>query len=107
VIEVSYGPGWYAGVRYDGKKEFSAPPEYAVYAGHYRSDSPWGGDAHVFVLKDRLLIEGAPLTPLGGALFRMGEEEWSPLTAEFLHAFEGKTRLARLAGMEYWRVEVG
>jgi D-alanyl-D-alanine carboxypeptidase len=106
VIEVSYGPEWYAGVRYDGVKEFSAPAEWAAYAGHYRSDSPWGGDAHVFVVKDRLVIDGAPLTAIGGALFRMGEEEWSPLTAEFLHRFEGKTRLARLAGMDYWRVEV-
>jgi CubicO group peptidase (beta-lactamase class C family) len=107
VIEVSYGPEWYAGGRYDGPKEFRAAPEWAAYTGRYRSDSPWGGDAHVFMLKGKLTIEGAPLTPLGGALFRMGDEDWSPLTAEFLHLFEGKTRLARVAGMEYWRVEVG
>ncbi|UWZ84051.1 serine hydrolase domain-containing protein [Occallatibacter riparius] len=107
VIEVSYGPEWYAGSRYDGAKEFHAPTEWAAYAGRYRSDSPWGGDAHVFVLKGKLTIDGGPLTLLGGALFRMGEEDWSPLTAEFLHLFEGKTRLARVAGMEYWRVEVG
>jgi CubicO group peptidase (beta-lactamase class C family) len=107
VIEVSYGPEWYAGSRYEGRREFHAPAEWAVFAGRYRSESPWGGDAHVFVLKGKLTIEGTPLTPLGGGLFRMGEEEWSPLTAEFLHLFEGKTRLARLAGMDYWRVEVG
>jgi CubicO group peptidase (beta-lactamase class C family) len=107
VIEVSYGPDWYAGSRYEGQKEFHAPAEWAAYMGRYRSDSAWGGDAHVFVLKGKLTIEGAPLTPLGGGLFRMGEEDWSPLTAEFLHLFEGKTRLARVAGMEYWRVEVG
>jgi hypothetical protein len=52
------------------------------------------------------MAEGAPLTPLGGALFRIGDEAWSPLTAEFLHIFEGQSRLLRLAGMEYWRVEV-
>jgi CubicO group peptidase (beta-lactamase class C family) len=107
VIEVSYGPEWYAGSRYDGPKEFRAVPEYVGYVGRYRADSPWGGDAHVFVLKGKLTIEGAPLTPLGGGLFRMGEEDWSPVTAEFLHVFEGKARLARMAGMEYWRVEVG
>ncbi len=107
VIEVSYGLEWYAGSRYDGAKEFHVPAEWAAYTGRYRSDSPWGGDAHVFVLKDKLTIEGGPLTPMGGGLFRMGEEDWSPLTAEFLHLFEGKTRLARVAGMEYWRVEVG
>jgi hypothetical protein len=107
VIEVSYGPEWYAGSHYEGPKEFHVPAEWAAFVGNYRSDSPWGGGAHVFVLKDRLTIEGAPLTQLGGGLFRMGEEDWSPLTAEFLHMFEGKTRLARVAGTEYWRVEVG
>jgi CubicO group peptidase (beta-lactamase class C family) len=107
VIEVSYGPEWYAGVKYDGPTAFHPRAEWAAFEGHYRSDSPWGGDAHVFVLKGKLTIDGGTLTPLGGGLFRMGEEDWSPLTAEFLHLFEGKTRLARVAGMEYWRVEVG
>jgi CubicO group peptidase (beta-lactamase class C family) len=106
VVEVMYGPDWYAGAGYDGPREFHPRAEDAPYAGHYRSDSPWGGDARVYVLKDRLMVEGAPLTPLGGALFRLGEEAWSPLTAEFLHVFEGRPRLMRLAGMEYWRVEV-
>jgi hypothetical protein len=106
VVEVTYGPDWYAAASYDGPREFHPRAEDAAYAGHYRSDSPWGGDARVYMLKDRLMVEGAPLTPLGGGLFRLGEEAWSPLTAEFLHVFESKARLLRVTGMEYWRVEV-
>jgi hypothetical protein len=52
------------------------------------------------------VIDGRALTPISGALFRMGDEEWSPLTAEFLHRLEGTARLMRLAGADYWRVEV-
>jgi D-alanyl-D-alanine carboxypeptidase len=107
VIEVSYGPEWYAGAKYDGPTAFRVPAEYAVYTGRYYCDSPWGGGALVYVLKDKLMAEGTPLTPIGGALFRVGDEAWSPLTAEFLHMFEGTARLMRLAGADYWRVEVG
>ena len=31
-------------------------------------------------------------------MFRVCVEDWSPLPAEFLHVFEGKTRLVKLAG---------
>jgi D-alanyl-D-alanine carboxypeptidase len=106
VIEVSYGPEWYPGVKYDGPIAFHPRADYPTYAGRYRSDSPWGGDARVYVLKNRLTVEGESLTPIGGALFRMGDEAWSPMTAEFLHIFEGKPRLMRLGGADYWRVEV-
>jgi hypothetical protein len=106
VIEVSYGPTWFAGAKYHGATSFRVPEEFVRFAGHYRSDSPWGDGARVYVLKDRLVVEGAPLTALGDGLFRVGEEAWSPITAEFLHPFQGKTRLLRMAGMDYWRVEV-
>jgi CubicO group peptidase (beta-lactamase class C family) len=107
VIEVSYGPEWYAGAKYDGRREFDPPAEFAAYVGRYNCDSPWGGSAQVYVLKDRLMAEGTPLTQVGGATFRLGDEAWSPMTAEFLQVFEGKARLLRLAGADYWRVEVG
>jgi hypothetical protein len=82
------------------------PAEYAAYAGHYVNDGAWGGEARVYILKGQLFAEGDPLTPLGGALFRAGEEAWSPETAEFVHVYEGKARLMKLAGMDFWRVEV-
>ncbi len=105
VIEVSYGPQWFAGEKYTGPKSFHVPDEYALFAGHYRSDSPWGGDARVYVLKDKLVVEGTPLSPLGHAIFRVGEA-WSPITAEFLIPFEGRPRLLRMGGMDSWRIEI-
>jgi hypothetical protein len=106
VVEISYGPEWYTSQTYDGPKTFQAPAEYAAYTGHYRSDSAWGGDARVFVQKDKLTIGGTPLTPIGNALFRTGEEPWSPDTAEFHHIVDGKARLMKLSGIDFWRVQV-
>jgi len=106
VIEVAYGPDWYLGARYRGPSTFHAAAEYESYAGHYRSDDVWGGDARVYARKGRLIVDGTPLTPIGGAVFRVGEEPWSPVTVEFLHLFEGKARLMRVGGMDHWRVEV-
>jgi D-alanyl-D-alanine carboxypeptidase len=106
VVEVSYGPGWFTNSAYDGPKTFTTPPKFAQFAGRYQWDSPWGGCLRVYVLKGRLVADGAPLTPIGGALFRIGEEPWSPLTAEFRHIFEGSARLLHFEGADYWRVEV-
>ncbi|HEY3703471.1 MAG TPA: serine hydrolase domain-containing protein [Terracidiphilus sp.] len=107
LIEVSYGPDWFSGAKYEGPKSFHAPAHYGGFTGRYCCDSAWGGSAEVYILKDQLTVDGTPLAPIGGALFRLGEEPWSPMTAEFLHMFEGKARLMRLGGADYWRVEVG
>lgn len=106
VVEVSFGPDWYTAPAYDGPRSFHVPEEFAVYAGRYQSESPWGGESLAYVLKDRLVLDGRPLTPLGENLFRSGEEDWMPETVEFLHLFEGRARVMRAAGMEFWRVEV-
>ena len=106
VVEVSYRDQWFTNAAYAGPRSFQIPAEWAAYAGRYQCDSPWGGDLHVYVLKNKLIAGGANLTPLGGALFRAGDEDWSPETVEFLHIFEGKARLLRFAGADFARVEV-
>lgn len=106
VTEVSYGGLWFANPAYTGPRAFHVPPEWSAFVGHYRSDSPWGGDIRVYVLKDRLMLGGKPLLPIGGAQFRAGDEEWTPDTAEFLNVFEGKARLLRLTGIEFARIDV-
>jgi D-alanyl-D-alanine carboxypeptidase len=106
VVEVSYGSDWYTNHAYNGPKTFDTPKEYTPYAGHYRSDSAWGGDMRVLIQKDRLMASGTPLTPIGNGLFRAGEEPWSPDTAEFHHIVDGKARLLKLSGIDYWRIEV-
>jgi hypothetical protein len=107
VVEVSYGPDWYAASAYDGPRTFSVPPDYSLYTGHYYSDSVWGGDASIYVLKGRLFASGNPLTPLGNHVFRIGTDDWNPDVVEFYHLFQGKTRGLRLAGLDFFRVDVG
>lgn len=106
VVEVSYRDQWFTRNANSGPRSFTTPAHWSGYVGHYRSDSPWAGDVRVYVLKDRLMLSGEHLAPLGGSLFRMGDESWMPETAEFLHVFEGKARLLRVAGIDFARVEV-
>jgi D-alanyl-D-alanine carboxypeptidase len=106
VVEVSYGSDWYVNAKYSGPHSFTAPKEYGAFAGRYRSESAWGGDALAYVLKGQLMLDGRTLHRIGGSLFRLGDEEWMPDTAEFLCAFEGKARILRISGMDFWRVEI-
>jgi D-alanyl-D-alanine carboxypeptidase len=106
VVEVSYGSDWYVNAKYSGPRSFTAPKEYGAFAGRYRSESAWGGDALAYMLKGQLMLDGQTLHRIGGSLFRMGDEEWMPDTAEFLCVFEGKPRILRIAGMDFWRVEI-
>ncbi|MGA8528963.1 MAG: serine hydrolase domain-containing protein, partial [Acidobacteriaceae bacterium] len=107
VVEVAYGPDWYAAPGYDGPHSFITPAHYAAFTGRYQSESPWAGESLIYVLKGQLMIDGAPLTPLGDRLFRVGEEQWLPETVEFQHIFQGKARVMRIAGLDLWRVDVG
>jgi CubicO group peptidase (beta-lactamase class C family) len=106
VVEVSYGSDWYVNAKYSGQGSFTTPKEYGAFAGRYRSESAWGGDALAYVLKGQLLLNGNTLHRIGGSLFRLGDEEWMPDTAEFLCVFEGKARILRITGMDFWRVDI-
>jgi CubicO group peptidase (beta-lactamase class C family) len=106
VVEVSYGPDWYVNGKYSGPRTFAAPKEYEAFTGRYRSESAWGGDALAYVLKGQLMLDGNTLHRIGGSLFRVGDEEWIPDTAEFLCVFERRSRILRFAGMDFWRVEI-
>lgn len=105
VAEAIHGPDWYAGERYKGPQKFESPPEWQAYAGHYRNESPWEGSGRVVLRQGRLWLGGAPLFPLGGALFRIGEEEHSPDRVLFDEVINGKARRAVVSGVEYRRVE--
>ena len=104
VVEVGYGPDWYANAAYHGDREFTAPAAYGALTGRYRSDS--GDDVRVFVRKGKLWLGDTPLTEIGSSLFRIGNDSWSPDTAEFLTIVEGHARLLRVIGEDCWRIEV-
>jgi D-alanyl-D-alanine carboxypeptidase len=105
VVEVSYGPDWYANAAYHGDREFTAPAAYSALTGRYRSKS--GDDVRVFVRKGKLWLGDTPLTEIGSYLFRIGNDSWSPDTAEFLTIVEGRARLLRAIGEDCWRIDVG
>lgn len=105
VVEVAYGPDWYTNAAYRGPREFPTPPGYSAFIGRYRSDS--GDDVRVFMRKGALWLGDSPLTEIGSALFRVGNDSWSPDTAEFLTIVEGSARLLRVIGEDCWRLEVG
>jgi D-alanyl-D-alanine carboxypeptidase len=105
VIEVGYGPDWYANATYRGLREFTVPAAYSALTGRYRSQS--GNDVRVFVRKGRLWLGDTPLTEIGSSLFRVGVESWSPDTAEFLTIVDGQARLLRVIGEDCWRIDVG
>jgi hypothetical protein len=104
VVEVGYGPDWYFNGAYQGSRQFPVLAEYSALVGRYRSDG--GDEARVFVRKGRLWIGDSPLAGIGSALFRVGEDSWSPDTAEFLSIVDGKARLLRVTGEDCRRIEV-
>jgi hypothetical protein len=104
VVEVAYGPDWYVNSAYNGEREFKTPTEYAALIGRYRSDS--GDEVRVFVRKGRLWAGDNQLTEIGSSLFRLGDEAWSPDTAQFLTIVEGRARLLRVIDEDCWRIEV-
>jgi D-alanyl-D-alanine carboxypeptidase len=107
VVEVAFGPNWYASPAYDGPRKFSTPADFLLYTGRYHTDNVWGGEALVYVLKDQLMVDGTPIKQLGKHLFHFEDEEWSPANVEFFHIFEGKAQAMRYQGLDYRRVEAG
>jgi D-alanyl-D-alanine carboxypeptidase len=106
IMQVSYGPQWYVAQDYSGPRTFEVPVDYGAFVGRYRSESVWGSDVRVFVLQGKLLIDDIPLTRIGGSLFRLGEEPWTPDTAEFHSIVEGKGRLLKIVGADCWRIDM-
>ena len=105
VVEVGYGPDWFVGTGYRGEREFSGSNAYSAFVGRYRSDG--GDDVRVFIRKGQLWLGDTRLTGLGSALFRIGDDSWSPDTAQFLTIVDGRARMLRVIDEDCWRIEVG
>jgi D-alanyl-D-alanine carboxypeptidase len=105
VVEVGYGPDWYANTAYLGDHDFHVPSAWSAFTGRYRSED--GDDVRVFVRKGRLWLGDSPLGEIGSSLFRVGDDAWIPDTAEFLTIVDGRARLLRVIDENCWRIEVG
>jgi CubicO group peptidase (beta-lactamase class C family) len=108
VTELTHGGDWYATDRYEGARTFETPPEWAAYAGHYRSWNPWVSNFRIVVRKGDLLL----VRPSGheqtlhpdGVAFRVGDDPDSPERISFDTIVEGEALRARLAGgADYYR----
>jgi hypothetical protein len=102
---VGYGADWFVTSAYRGEREFRGSSEYSAFVGRYRSDG--GDDVRVFPRKGQLWLGDTRLTGLGSALFRIGDESWSPDTAQFLTIVDGRARMLRVIDEDCWRIEVG
>lgn len=105
IVDASWGPDWYAHPRYDGPATFAVPDAWRGYAGHYRNENPWTGSLHVFARRGRLTVEGLPLDPVEGGLFRLADEEKSPEWLLFADVANGKAMRLKASGEDYWRVD--
>jgi D-alanyl-D-alanine carboxypeptidase len=105
VVEVGYGSDWFVNSEYRGEREFRGANDYSAFVGRYRGDG--GDDVRIFVRKGQLWLGDTRLTTLGSGLFRVGDEAWSPDTAQFLTVVDGRARVLRVIDEDCWRIEVG
>jgi CubicO group peptidase (beta-lactamase class C family) len=75
VIEINYGPRWYAGELYRGPRKFAYPPAWNAFAGRY--ENTYLGEpaiTRVVIVKNRLTLDGTDsLTPLSDGTFALGD----------------------------------
>jgi D-alanyl-D-alanine carboxypeptidase len=103
VTEAFHGPRWFTNERYTGPRTFDYPKEWDPFAGHYRNDSPWFGSTRIFVRKGKLTVDGTPVTPLGGGIFRVSAEDWSPERLSFGPVVNGRATRMTFSGVEFHR----
>ncbi len=106
VIEVSYGPDWYAAAKSQASPPATLPQQWEQYVGHYHSDSPWEGSFRVLARHNKLFLDGVvELKQIEPALFRVMDEEPSPEWIRFESPVNGKMQLAVFSHAAFRRVE--
>jgi CubicO group peptidase (beta-lactamase class C family) len=86
--------------------------DYALFYGRYRSYNPWLPGFRVEQRESGLTASLAwgddkPLTQVGDAEFRVGEEDWSPERLRFDAVVDGHALRANLSGETYYRSDFG
>ncbi len=107
VAELVYGRAWYTNAKYSGPRTFAAPPEYAAFTGTYLGSGGFeGSQVDIVVLKGELWGFGeAPLERIGDNEFRPTEEAPNPERIEFFFIANGKARLLKFSGADFFRFE--
>jgi D-alanyl-D-alanine carboxypeptidase len=108
VVEVFHGPDWYTNERYTGPTTLDHPQEWDAYPGHYRSFNPWLSNFRVVLRKGALALvdpsgNEEPLVPVGGGVFRVGEDDRSPERICFDTILNGRALHANLSCGDCYR----
>jgi len=103
VDEVFSGSQWFANSSYTGARTFSYPQSWNALVGRYESLGVWGIPAasRVFVLKGRLLIDGAPLVTQPDGSFKLGGA-----AVHFDMPAAGKMQRLRLDDFDLYRIDL-
>ncbi len=107
VVELMHGSGWYTNAKYSGPRSFATPPEFAALTGTYLGVGGFEGSlANIVVLKGQLWAEGQfPLERIGEYEFRPTEGAPNPERVEFFFIVNGKARLLKFSGADFFRFE--
>jgi len=109
IVDAFHGPDWF--IR-NSNNRFTTPDyplSWEAYPGYYRSYNPWLTNFRVVLRKSTLVMvfpdgDEESLNPLGGDLFRLGEDVRSPERLRFGPVLNGKAISANLSGGEYCRM---
>ncbi|MBV8725664.1 MAG: beta-lactamase family protein [Candidatus Eremiobacteraeota bacterium] len=103
VVEMNYGPVWYAGDRYDGPRTFSYPSSWNALTGRY--ENTYFGQpeiTRVVIVKNRLTLDGVdPLVPSANGTF-----EADTSTASFGDYAQGRPQTLTIDGAHLYRVDL-
>jgi len=104
-VEAGWGEEWYVSSHYTGPREFTYPPEWRQYVGHYRNEDPWIGSNRVVARRGRLWLNGVvPLEAADDGRFYLRDEPASPDWIDFRDVTDGVAMRMRLAGSDLTRV---
>jgi len=105
VVELAHGSDWYTNAKYSGPRSYAQAPELQQFTGFYASGTDWVGNIRIVERKGKLWADGtAALEPIGNALFRFGEQPWSPDTVQFFYNVRGKAQMMKVNGADVWRI---
>ena len=104
VVEAFHGADWWMGQAYSGPKSFEHPKDWAAYAGHFRSDSPWYGSMRLVIRKGQLMIDGEqPLVPIESNIFRPAGDGGDADRLVFDMLAQGRATRLNFSGIEFFR----
>jgi CubicO group peptidase (beta-lactamase class C family) len=105
IMAAGWGESWYAAPAYQGPREFTVPPDWSRYAGHYRSEDPWIGSVRVVSRRGQLWLNGVtPLEAAGENRFYLRDEPASPEWLSFSDVVNGQAMLLHFSGNVLQRV---